>query len=144
MQMIHLRSSLRVRPQIIPTLQSSHASTSACNLNISTGTQLSDFSTPGSYSNESQVKNNSTRRQKKQRLDATDKFLQLQGQRLELLRKEMNNSTQESSDLQFFKSLLPFMESFSEIEKLEVRGKIQQVVINKLRAKQQIQVTPEN
>jgi hypothetical protein len=33
------------------------------------------------------------------------------------------------------------MESFSEIEKFEVRG---QEVINKLRAKQQIQVTSEN
>jgi hypothetical protein len=40
----------------------------------------------------------------------------------------MNNSTQESFDLQFFKSLFPFMESFSETEKLKVRGQIQTVV----------------
>jgi hypothetical protein len=61
--------------------QSSHASTSTCNLNISTCTQLSDFSTPGSYSDESQVKNNPTRRKKK-RLDATNKFFQVEEQRL--------------------------------------------------------------
>jgi hypothetical protein len=56
----------------------------------------------------------------------------------------MSNSTQESFDLQVFSSLLLFMESFSEIEKFEVRGQIQKVVINKLQAKQQIQVRPEN
>jgi hypothetical protein len=36
------------------------------------------------------------------------------------------------------------MESFYEIEKFEVRGQIQKVVINKLQAKQKIQVMPEN
>jgi hypothetical protein len=45
--------------------QSSHTSTSVHNLNISICTQLSQLSTRGSYSNESQVKNNSIFRQKK-------------------------------------------------------------------------------
>jgi hypothetical protein len=42
--------------------QSSHASMSSCNLNISTCTQV-----PGLYSNELQVKNNSTCRQKEKK-----------------------------------------------------------------------------
>jgi hypothetical protein len=76
--------------------------------------------TPGSYSNEAQAKNQSTCRLNQQRLKSTDKLLELAERQLELLRKEMNISTQERSDLQFFKSLLPFMESFSETENPEV------------------------
>jgi hypothetical protein len=106
--------------------QYSHASTSAHNLNNSTCTQFSVPSPPGSYSNESQVKNKSTRRPNKQRLDATDELLQLEEQRLELLSKEMNVNTQERSDLQFLKSLLPFVESFSEIQNPEVRRQIRE------------------
>jgi hypothetical protein len=45
--------------------QSSHAFTSAHNLNISTCTQFSEHSTPGSYSIESQVKYKSTHRANK-------------------------------------------------------------------------------
>lgn len=89
--------------------QSSHASTSAHNLNTSTWTQFPEPSTPGLYSNESQVKNKSTRRPNKKRLHATDKLVEQKEQRLELLWKEVNSCTQDRSDLQFFKSLLPFM-----------------------------------
>jgi hypothetical protein len=122
--------------------QSSHASTSAHNLNTSTCPQFSEPSSPGSYSSESQIKNKSTRRPHKQRLDANNKLLELEEERLELLRKDMNSNTHERSDKQFLKSLLPFMESFSETENLEVRRQLRQVVINKPRAKKQIRVTP--
>ena len=39
------------------------------------------------------------------------------------------------SDLQFFKSLILFMESFSSIERLKIRGEIQNI-LNKLQSRQ--------
>jgi hypothetical protein len=95
---------------------SSNASTPAYNLNISTYTQLSAPSTPGSYSNESRVKNKQT---KEKRLDATDTFLQLEEQRLELPRKEMNDRTQESSALQFVKVCFCLWNNFLKLKNLK-------------------------
>lgn len=115
---------------------SDFASTSNCTQGYSTTTPI-QFSDPGFHSN-SKCSQKSKYKYKKQRRDVDIEFLKLEEQRLELLKKDINNKREENSDLQFFKSLLPFMESLSPIEKLEVRGEIQNVIINKLRSRQPV------
>lgn len=115
---------------------SDFASTSNCTQEYPTSTPI-QFSDPGFHSN-SKCSQKSKYKYKKQRRDIDIEFLKLEEQRLELLRRDINNKSEENSDLQFFKSLLPFMESLSPIENLEVRGEIQNVIINKLRSGQPV------
>lgn len=77
------------------------------------------------------------KRIKKSSTKQTDmsRFLELEEQRLALLKEDTNREA-DNPDLQFFKSLLPFMTSLTEIEKLEVRTEIQQLVLTKLKSKQ--------
>lgn len=103
---------------------SDFASTSNCTQEYSTSTPI-QFSDTGFHSN-SKCSQKSKYKYKKQRRDVDIEFLKLEEQRLELLKKDINSKSEENSDLQFFKSLLPFMESLSPIEKLEVRGEIQE------------------
>ncbi|XP_071858701.1 uncharacterized protein isoform X1 [Bombus fervidus] len=112
------------------------ASTSNCTQEYSTSTPM-QFLHPGFHSN-SKFSQKSKYKYKKQRRDVDIEFLKLEEQRLDLLKKDINNKSEENPDLQFFRSLLPFMESLSPIEKLEVRGEIQNVIINKLRSRQSV------
>ncbi|XP_033316623.1 uncharacterized protein LOC117242680 [Bombus vosnesenskii] len=112
------------------------ASTLNCTQEHSTSAPI-QFLDPGFHSN-SKCSQKSKYKYKKQRRDVDIEFLKLEEQRLELLKKDISNKSEENSDLQFFKSLLPFMELLSPIEKLEVRGEIQNVIINKLRFRQQV------
>lgn len=43
---------------------------------------------------------------------------------------------EDNDDLQFFKSLLPFMEKFDILEKLEIRGEMQNLILWKLKSKE--------
>lgn len=51
---------------------------------------------------------------------------------LERVDKKVPQTPMENdADLQFFKSLLPYMETFTPLEKLETRTKIQQIILEK-------------
>lgn len=76
--------------------------------------------------------NDSTRNYKKRRVDVNEEYVQLEEPGLKLLEKELSKENEESFDFYFFKSLLPFMEKLSPLEKLEVRGEIQNIIVKKL------------
>ncbi|XP_055909035.1 uncharacterized protein LOC129943767 [Eupeodes corollae] len=60
-------------------------------------------------------------------------FLELEKERLQILKKEVAKKEEDSDDLQFFKSLLPFMAQFNNFEKLEIRTDIQNIILDKLK-----------
>lgn len=54
---------------------------------------------------------------------------------MEILKREVERK-EDNDDLQFLKSLLPFMEKFDTLEKLEIRGEIQNLIFQKLKSKE--------
>lgn len=62
-------------------------------------------------------------------------FLKLEKERMEILKKAVEKR-EDNEDLQFFKSLLPFMEKFDILEKLEIRGEMQNLILWKLKSKE--------
>lgn len=68
-------------------------------------------------------------------------LINLEKEKLQLLEesmefdKTMEESRIENADLNFFKSLLPYMEEFSTLEKLELRQDIQRLIIDKYKKK---------
>lgn len=73
--------------------------------------------------------------QKRKRKDSCDQGLELQKKKLYLLEKviESSKDNSETADLQFLKSLLPYMECLPLLDKLEVRTSIQHVVFEKFK-----------
>lgn len=91
--------------------------------------------------------------EKRKTQNINQQYLELQKKKVTLLEKEVNRGEEpDSADLHFFKSLLPYMESMSLFDKLELRSKIQQLVfdtfketVNQKQPEQQKQqfVTPQ-
>lgn len=72
--------------------------------------------------------------QKRNSQNLNQQYLELQKKKVTLLEKEVNRGDeQESADLQFFRSLLPYMERLSLVDKLELRSTIQQLVFDKFK-----------
>lgn len=63
-----------------------------------------------------------------------EELLDIQKKKVDLLEKEVNSSKEvESSDLQFFRSLLPYMDHLTLLDKLELRSSIQGLVLEKFK-----------
>lgn len=72
--------------------------------------------------------------QKRNAQNLNHEYLELQKKKVTLLEKEVNRGDEpESADLHFFRSLLPYMESLSLFDKLELRSSIQQLVFDKFK-----------
>ncbi|XP_054084500.1 uncharacterized protein LOC128921319 [Zeugodacus cucurbitae] len=74
-----------------------------------------------------------TKKRKGRTSEFESEFLQIEKERMEILKAEVEKKEEDDDDLQFFKSFLPFMRQFNNIEKLEVREEIQNVILNKYR-----------
>ncbi|XP_011190893.1 uncharacterized protein LOC105217540 [Zeugodacus cucurbitae] len=75
------------------------------------------------------------RRKKDTPISNDIEFVKLESEEIEIPKKE-TELQENSDDLYFFKSLLPVMEKFDQIEKLEIRGEIQNLLLNKLKLKE--------
>lgn len=106
-------------------------------------TSLASSSSESIRENNKKKKNNSKITKNKRRTDVAERIIALEEKRLKLVKEEMQKN-EENSDLQYFKSLLPYMQLFTEIEKLQIRGQIQQLIVNKLREKQRMKTTKKN
>ncbi|KAG5888912.1 hypothetical protein JTB14_006055 [Gonioctena quinquepunctata] len=72
---------------------------------------------------------------KKRLCDVRDeKFLEIENKKLLLLAQNLkhDDAMPDSEELNFFKSLIPYLEKIKPIQKLKVRNKIQQVILDKL------------
>lgn len=63
-----------------------------------------------------------------------DKFLEIENKKLKILSQTLAQDAPapECEDLNFFKSLIPYMNKFQPIQKLKIRNKIQQVIIDEM------------
>jgi hypothetical protein len=64
---------------------------------------------------------------------ATQTFLQLEEKKMKLIyeeNEENEKNTEKSEDYHFFMSLIPHMAQFNSLQKLQVRGKILQLIID--------------
>lgn len=96
--------------------------------------------TPSNKSNFRMIRANANKRKlnngNQGRFDNTAaKVLEIETRKVELLEKEMN--AEEDPNLLFFKSLLPFMKSFTPIQTLRLRGKIQDMILKEYETTQQ-------
>lgn len=74
-------------------------------------------------------------RKKKAAESDIDKYLDMERQKLEILRGEQNRDSA-NPDYHFLMSLLPYFQQFEPLEKMELRTTIQNVIINALIKKQ--------
>ncbi|XP_063227164.1 uncharacterized protein LOC134537204 [Bacillus rossius redtenbacheri] len=71
-----------------------------------------------------------------------DELIEIEKKKIALLEKEIN--TTEDPDLNFFKSLLPYMHCFNGLQKLRVRAAIQEIVTREYEATQSIGPLPHH
>ncbi|XP_031333932.1 uncharacterized protein LOC116163943 [Photinus pyralis] len=62
------------------------------------------------------------------------KFLEIENKKLNLLTQHLKNDAEEADceELLFFKSLIPYMKNFNQIQRLKLRSKIQTVISDEL------------
>lgn len=85
----------------------------------------------------SSASSRTTKTNRKRLLDTKeDRFFELESKKLQLLSQTMVQdppaAAPECDDLNFFKSLIPYMNTFQPIQKLKIRNKIQQVIIDEM------------
>lgn len=89
---------------------------------------------PGPSRRPSESSSNSYR-QKKKKTDVQDKFLELENRKVQLLEQDCK---EENPDLMFFKSLLPHMTDFTDLEKLEIKSEILSLILKRKKKKQPV------
>ncbi|XP_062140837.1 uncharacterized protein LOC133849029 [Drosophila sulfurigaster albostrigata] len=78
---------------------------------------------------------------RKRKINMETEFLEIEKERLEMLRNQIGKEKEtdeenKNEDLLFFKSLLPCFQKFTDIEKLEIRNEIQNILIVKIKNKE--------
>nr|CAD7575966.1 unnamed protein product [Timema californicum] len=79
------------------------------------------------------------RRQKRRSDDIEREFLNMERQKMKILESSVRSERSDDADLNFFKSLLPYMKAFTPLESLQVRTKIQATVLEEYTKKIEIQ-----
>ncbi|CAG9773454.1 unnamed protein product [Ceutorhynchus assimilis] len=81
----------------------------------------------------------STRKRRATEQSEIDRYLEIEKQKIELLRSDQNKSSEptQNPDYHFLMSLLPYFGEFEGIEKLGVRASIQNVIMEALKRKKQ-------
>lgn len=91
-----------------------------------------------SYSHTPSVTNTNKNRIKKRPADTEmNRYLEIEQKKLDFLQREQKEDAEvkNNPDYHFLMSLLPYFEELDALEKLEVRGKIQDIMIKALRSK---------